>query len=165
MVALPALGAPIDRQAGRAGRAPACSSSSSSSAVASAGLPHGAGLTPLLPAAPASAVPAARRWPEAPVMFLSGGGVYVHADPRRTSIAGAVQFAAGAQLQGIILHTRALQEELHMVDAARSRGLRVRGGCSSSCRCCPMTPCSPAGLRLPGSPSLLQLLTGLSALL
>ena len=59
-------------------------------------------------------------------MFLSGGGVYAHADPRRTSIAGAVQFAAGAELQGITLHTLALQEELHMVEAARNRGLRVR---------------------------------------
>jgi hypothetical protein len=68
-------------------------------------------------------------------MFLSGGGVYVHADPRRTSIAGAVQFAAGAQLQGIILHTRALQEELHMVEAARNQGLRVRAGRHRRCNC------------------------------
>lgn len=116
-----------------------------SSAAASAGPPHASAPTPLLPACLCCAC---CRCPEAPVMFLSGGGVYVHADPRRTSIAGAVQFAAGAQLQGIILHTRALQEELHMVQAARSRGLRVRAGrrrrsnCNSICCCCPMRLCS-----------------------
>lgn len=42
-------------------------------------------------------------------MFLSGGGVYVHADARRTSVAAAVDFAAAAGLQGVILNTLALQ--------------------------------------------------------
>ena len=67
-------------------------------------------------------------------MFLSGGGVYEHADLRRTSIAGAVQFAAAAQLQGIILHTSALQDELHMVEAAHNRGLRVSERPCCGCR-------------------------------
>ncbi|KAL4440128.1 hypothetical protein ABPG75_003129 [Micractinium tetrahymenae] len=70
-----------------------------------------------------------RRRPQAPVMFLSGGGVYVHADPRRTSIAAAVDFAAAASLQGVILDTLALQAAegggARWVEAARERGLRV----------------------------------------
>jgi glycerophosphodiester phosphodiesterase len=66
-----------------------------------------------------------RRWPDAPVMFLSGGGVYAHADPRRTSVAAAIDFAAGAGLQGVILNTLALQAEAQMVQAALARGLRV----------------------------------------
>ncbi|EFN52895.1 hypothetical protein CHLNCDRAFT_138426 [Chlorella variabilis] len=66
-----------------------------------------------------------RRRPGAVVMFLSGGGQYSHVDLRRTSIAAAVAFASGAALQGVILNTRALQLEAHMVEEARSRGLRV----------------------------------------
>lgn len=37
---------------------------------------------------PVLRLPRWRRRPCAPVMFLSGGGVYAHADPRRTSVAG-----------------------------------------------------------------------------
>lgn len=66
-----------------------------------------------------------RRRPEAAVMFLSGGGMYAHVDPRRTSIEAAVDFAAAAGLQGVILNTLALQAELHMIEAARNCGLRV----------------------------------------
>lgn len=47
-----------------------------------------------------------RRRPDAPVMFLSGGGHYPHADTRRTSVAAAIDFAAGAGLQGVILNTQ-----------------------------------------------------------
>ena len=59
-------------------------------------------------------------------MFLSGGGVYAHADPRRTSIAAAIDFAAAGGLQGVILNTLALRGEEAAVAAARARGLRVR---------------------------------------
>ena len=41
-------------------------------------------------------------------MFLSGGGMYAHADPRRTSVAAAIEFAASARLEGLVLHTQAL---------------------------------------------------------
>ena len=58
-------------------------------------------------------------------MFLSGGGMYTHADPRRTSVASAVEFAVGAGLQGVILNTAAVQREPLMVERARNRGLRV----------------------------------------
>jgi glycerophosphodiester phosphodiesterase len=58
-------------------------------------------------------------------MFLSGGGVYPHVDPRRTSVAAAVDFAAGSGLQGVVLNTAALQWEPGAVEAARNRGLRV----------------------------------------
>jgi hypothetical protein len=58
-------------------------------------------------------------------MFLTGGGVYRHVDPRRTSVAAALDFAAGAGLEGVVLNTLALQREAGWVEAAREKGLRV----------------------------------------
>ena len=66
-----------------------------------------------------------RRRPAFPVMFLSGGGAYPHVDARRTSVAAAVEFAAGAGLDGIILETDHLRAEAHMIAEARARGLQV----------------------------------------
>lgn len=66
-----------------------------------------------------------QRRPDATVMFLSGGGVYAHVDERRTSVASAVDFAAGAGLQGVVLNTVALQRQGDVVEAARDRGLRI----------------------------------------
>ena len=74
-------------------------------------------------------------------MFLSGGGVYAHADPRRTSIAAALDVAAGGGLQGVILNTLALQAAPGAVADAAARGLRVR-------RCSPVLPL-PLPLLLP----------------
>ena len=66
-----------------------------------------------------------RRRPEFAVMFLSGGGAYPHVDPRRTSVTAAVDFAASAGLQGIILESAALRVQPHMIEVARGRGLQV----------------------------------------
>lgn len=78
-------------------------------------------------------------------MFLSGGGVYVHADVRRTSIAAAVDFAAAAGLQGIILNTLALQ-------VGRSWG---GAGWLAQCRCSLAHAlaclCKPGGLLRPAA--------------
>lgn len=68
-----------------------------------------------------------RRRPQFPVMFLSGGGAYAHVDARRTSIPAAIDFAAEAGLQGIILETATLRAQAEQVEAARARGLAVSG--------------------------------------
>lgn len=59
------------------------------------------------------------------VMFLSGGGVDLHADPRRTSMDAAIDFAASNNLQGIIVDSGALFADQGAVSRARSRGLSV----------------------------------------
>ncbi|PSC67608.1 Glycerophosphodiester phosphodiesterase GDE1 isoform B [Micractinium conductrix] len=80
-----------------------------------------------------------RRRPDAPVMFLSGGGVYAHADPRRTSIPAALDVAATGGLQGVILNALALQASLARVGQAHgsvsssgSAGTDVSPCCCSS---------------------------------
>ena len=72
-------------------------------------------------------------------MFLSGGGVYAHADPRRTSIPAALDVAATGGLQGVILNALALQASLARVGQAHgsvsssgSAGTDVSPCCCSS---------------------------------
>lgn len=60
-----------------------------------------------------------------PVLFLSGGGAYEHVDARRTSIPRAIEFAASAGLQGIVLETAMLRKQEMEISAARSRGLQL----------------------------------------
>ncbi|KAI8109463.1 hypothetical protein M9434_000745 [Picochlorum sp. BPE23] len=59
------------------------------------------------------------------VMFLSGGGVDAHADPRRTSMDAAIEFAASNNLQGIIVDSGALFADQGAVSRARARRLSV----------------------------------------
>jgi glycerophosphodiester phosphodiesterase len=61
----------------------------------------------------------------APVLFLSGGGAYAHADARRTSVDAALRFAAGAGLAGVVLEAGVLREGPGAVAAAAAAGLRV----------------------------------------
>lgn len=63
--------------------------------------------------------------PDSVVMFLSGGGAYAHVDSRRTSILAALEFAAGAGLDGVILETSVLREQQGMVAVARRAGLQM----------------------------------------
>lgn len=67
----------------------------------------------------------AHRRPDDAVMFLSGGGAYRHADPRRTSFAAAVAWAAAAELAGVIFHAGRLRAEPGAVRAALDAGLQV----------------------------------------
>lgn len=65
------------------------------------------------------------RWP---VLFLSTGGRDPHADPRRTTLAAALEVAAGYGLSGIILDSGALQLEpgfVARVAAAADGDLKV----------------------------------------
>lgn len=66
-----------------------------------------------------------RRRPSLPVMFLSGGGAYAHVDARRTSIPAAIEFAAGAGLEGVILEAARLRAAQDQIGAARAQGLQV----------------------------------------
>lgn len=43
------------------------------------------------------------RRPHSAVFFLTGGGAYAHVDPRRTSVASAIEFASASELQGVIV--------------------------------------------------------------
>lgn len=61
-------------------------------------------------------------------MFLSGGGAYAHVDARRTSVAGALDWALQAGLQGLVLEAGAVQAQPAAVASARSKGLLVRAG-------------------------------------
>ncbi len=65
------------------------------------------------------------RRPEFPVMFLSGGEAEVHVDPRRTSIARAIEFAVTSNLDGVILDTSVLKLQPQMVAHAKRHGLEV----------------------------------------
>jgi glycerophosphodiester phosphodiesterase len=60
-----------------------------------------------------------------PVFLLSDVGDTAHADIRRNTISAAVDFAMQHDLRGIILDTAKLQQEPHMVAAARNNGLMV----------------------------------------
>ena len=66
-----------------------------------------------------------RRKPDAVVMFLTGGGVYPHVDPRRTSVLRAIEFAASNGLQGIIVESLVLKKSQEIVASAAGRGLVV----------------------------------------
>lgn len=61
-----------------------------------------------------------------PVLLLSTGGTSWHADMRRMSIAAAISFVLEAGLQGLVLDSGAVQEQLPAIAAARSKGLKVR---------------------------------------
>ena len=63
------------------------------------------------------------RRPEFTVMFLSGGEAENHVDPRRTSIAAAIDFASKNGLDGVIVDTFVLKQRPHMVAEARGQGL------------------------------------------
>ncbi len=65
------------------------------------------------------------RRPEFPVMFLSGGESELHVDPRRTSIACAIEFAVASNLDGVILDSSVLKLQTHMVAHAKQNGLEV----------------------------------------
>lgn len=65
------------------------------------------------------------RRPQHDVMFLSGGGRDPHADPRRSSVQAAIDFAASNNLQGIILDSGALFDDQDAVKRANEVGLKV----------------------------------------
>lgn len=60
-----------------------------------------------------------------PVLFLSGGGKYMHVDPRRTSVAAAADFAVAAGLQGVVLETGTLRKQEAQIAAVRTLGLQL----------------------------------------
>ncbi|GLC45162.1 hypothetical protein PLESTB_000428700 [Pleodorina starrii] len=63
-----------------------------------------------------------RRQSAHPVYYLSGCGLYSHADARRTSIPAALSFAAEAGMRGIVLPASVLLKNMDMVESAsRSR--------------------------------------------
>lgn len=57
----------------------------------------------------------AYRRPNDSIMFLSGGGQYIHADPRRTSFRAAIEWAKGAKLAGVIFHAGRLRSVLPQI--------------------------------------------------
>jgi hypothetical protein len=73
-----------------------------------------------------------RRRPHSAIFFLTGGGAYAHVDPRRTSVASAIEFASTAGLQGVIVEACALQQQLQMVELAHNNGLQA--SISKGCR-------------------------------
>jgi glycerophosphodiester phosphodiesterase len=59
------------------------------------------------------------------VMFLSTGGRDWHADPRRMSIAAAIEEACAHQLSGVVVDSGALRTCPEAAELARSRGLKL----------------------------------------
>jgi glycerophosphodiester phosphodiesterase len=59
------------------------------------------------------------------VMFLTTGGRDWHADPRRMSLAAAVDEAASAQLSGVVMDSGALHAFPQVVAKARTAGLKL----------------------------------------
>lgn len=64
------------------------------------------------------------RQARAAVLFLSDG-VVCHVDPRRNSVAAAVDHALQHQLQGVVLETGALRSQPGAAAAARRQGLQL----------------------------------------
>ncbi|GFR40891.1 hypothetical protein Agub_g1543, partial [Astrephomene gubernaculifera] len=63
-----------------------------------------------------------RRQEEHPVYYLSGCGLYAHADARRTSIPAALSFAAETGMRGIVVPASVLLRNMDMVvSASRSQ--------------------------------------------
>lgn len=62
--------------------------------------------------------------PDAQVFFLSDG-IPWHSDPRRNSMAAAVDWALQHQLQGVVLESGALRNQHGAAAAARRQGLQV----------------------------------------
>jgi glycerophosphodiester phosphodiesterase len=59
------------------------------------------------------------------VMFLTTGGKDWHADPRRMSLAAAVDEAASANLSGVVMDSGALHAYPEVVSQARTAGLKL----------------------------------------
>ena len=59
------------------------------------------------------------------VWFLSGCGLYEHSDPRRTSIASALEFASQNEMVGIVMPAVVLMKNESIVREAASLGLQV----------------------------------------
>jgi glycerophosphodiester phosphodiesterase len=59
------------------------------------------------------------------VMFLSTGGRDWHADPRRMSIAAAIEEACAHQLSGVVVDSGALRTCPEAAELARNRGLKL----------------------------------------
>jgi glycerophosphodiester phosphodiesterase len=66
-----------------------------------------------------------RRMPDQPVMFLSDGGADPHADPRRQSLASALDVATEFDLDGVVLDTDMLRLRPEIVKLAAIQGLKV----------------------------------------
>ena len=64
--------------------------------------------------------------PRFPVFFLTNAGTEAFEDPRMSSLAAAVEFAAGSNLQGVVAEASAVLPRLaRTVAAAHARGLRL----------------------------------------
>ena len=106
----------------------------------------GSALAPLPPPGPRSVVFSSfdpdvcaalrARAPSHPVCLLSTGATEAHADPRRTCLAQAVAFAAGAGLAGVVADSTALAARPRTVAEARAAGLAVMtyGGANGDAR-------------------------------
>eukprot|EP00983_Pelagomonas_calceolata_P010906 353069-Pelagomonas_calceolata.AAC.2 len=58
-------------------------------------------------------------------MFLSGCGLYPHADDRRTSIETSISTAIDAGLAGVVVPASVLLANQNMVEAARAVNLAI----------------------------------------
>eukprot|EP00775_Hariotina_reticulata_P010736 gene10736-10892_t len=75
-----------------------------------------------LPVTPAAEV---QRMDQHPVLFLTTGGRDWHADPRRMSIAAAIEEAVVSCLSGVVVDSGALAAAPEAAAVARSKGLKV----------------------------------------
>ncbi|GLI69642.1 hypothetical protein VaNZ11_014312 [Volvox africanus] len=66
-----------------------------------------------------------RRQTEHPVYYLSGCGLYTHADARRTSIPAALSFATEAGMRGIVVPASVLLKNMDMVESANRNHLEL----------------------------------------
>ncbi|KXZ43009.1 hypothetical protein GPECTOR_107g153 [Gonium pectorale] len=66
-----------------------------------------------------------RRQGAHPVYYLSGCGLYEHADARRTSIPAALAFAEEAGMRGVVVPASILLKNMDMVASASSRRLEL----------------------------------------
>ncbi|KAG2436879.1 hypothetical protein HXX76_006399 [Chlamydomonas incerta] len=66
-----------------------------------------------------------RRQSRYPVYYLSGCGLYSHADARRTSIPAALSFAAGAGMRGVVMPASVLLKNMDTVASAGASRLEL----------------------------------------
>ncbi|GIL71283.1 hypothetical protein Vretimale_2860 [Volvox reticuliferus] len=66
-----------------------------------------------------------RRQTEHPVYYLSGCGLYTHADARRTSIPAALSFASEAGMRGIVVPASVLLKNMDLVESANRNHLEL----------------------------------------
>lgn len=78
--------------------------------------------------------------PRLSTWFLTEGeGEVLRSDPRRRSVPAAVEFALGAQLSGIVVHSGVAHERMEELEAALAAGLQAR---THRMPASPLPPCA-----------------------